>query len=115
VEWESEVIGKRQVRPPFFFLLFLSTNGSLSTAALATWAIVLVLYVSSIVGSRLYTGMLGLLDVFVGIILGITGLVLQLVVMPEVERWVTNSGWSGTSFMSGKLSNPYAHSSSQLL
>jgi len=83
--------------------------------ALAIWVIVLVVYVSSITGGRLYTGMHGLLDVFVGVILGITGLVLQRMVMPEVEQWVTNSGWSGTSFMSGKTSNPYTYISSQLL
>ena len=66
--------------------------GSLSTAALATWVLVLVLYVSSIVGCGVYTGMHGFLNVFVGIILGITGWVLQRVKMPEAERWVTNSG-----------------------
>jgi len=38
--------------------------------------------------------------------LGIPGLVLQRMVMPEVERWVTNSGWSGMSFMSCKTSSP---------
>ena len=69
------------------------------------WVIVLVLYVSSIVGGRLYTVIHGFLDVFIGIMLGITGLVLQRMVMPEVERWVTNSGWSGMSFMSCKTSS----------
>jgi len=88
---------------------------SLSTATLAIWVIVLVLYVSSIVGSRLYMGMHGLLDVFVGVILRITGWVLRRIVMPEVGRWVTDSGWNGTSFMSGKTYNPYAYISSQLL
>ena len=48
----------------------------LSTAALATWVTVLVLYVSSIVGGRLYTEMDRFLDIFVGIILGITRWVL---------------------------------------
>jgi len=81
----------------------------LSTAALATWVTVLVLYVSSIVGGRLYTGMDRFLDVFVGIILGITRWVLQRFVMPQVERWVTSSGWSGTSFMSGTTANSYAY------
>jgi len=66
------------------------------------WVIVLVLYVSSIVGGRLYTGMHGFMDVFVGIIFGITGWVLQRMVMPEVERWVTNSDRSSTSFISCK-------------
>jgi len=89
--------------------------GSLSTAALATWVAGLVLYVLSIVGSRLYTGMHGFMDVSVGTILGIIGWVLQRIVMPEVERWVTNSGWSGTSVLSGNMSNPYAYISSQLL
>jgi len=89
--------------------------GSLSTAALAIWVIVLVLYVSSIVGGRLYTGMYGFFDVFVGIMLGITGWVLQRMVMPEVERWATNSSRSGTSFISSTTSNPYTYTSSQLL
>ena len=87
--------------------------GSLSTGALATWDIVLVLYVLSIVGGRLYTRMHGFMDVSVGIMLGITRCVLQRMVMPEVERWVTNSCWSGTSAMSGKTSNPYSYISSQ--
>jgi len=86
--------------------------GSLSTATLAIWVVVLVLYLSSIVGGKLCTGMHGLLDFFVGIILGITGWVLQRIVLPEVRWWVTDSGWSGTSFMSGKSSNPYAYISS---
>jgi hypothetical protein len=71
--------------------------GSLSTAALATWFTVLVLYVSSIVSGRLYTGMHGFLDVSVGIILGTIGWMLQRIVLPEVERWIVNSGWSGAS------------------
>lgn len=81
-------------------------DGSLSTAAVATWNAVLVLYVSSIVGGRLYTGMHGFLDVSAGIILGTTGWVLQRIIMPEVERWTTESGWSGASFMSGTFSVP---------
>jgi len=55
------------------------------------------------------------MDVSVGIILGIIGLVLQRMVMPEVERWVTNSGCTGTPFISSKTSNPYTYISSQLL
>jgi len=101
--------------------LFLGTHlydlhraGSLSTAALATWVVVLVLYVSSIVGGRPYMGMHSFLDVFFGITLGIAGWVLQHIVMPEVKRWVTNSGWSGTSFISTKTSSPYSSISSQL-
>ena len=76
-----------------------------------------MLYVVSIAGGRLYTGMHAFMDVSVGIILGIIGLVLQRMVMPEVERWVTNSGCSGTPFISSKRSNsnPYTHISSQLL
>ena len=89
--------------------------GSLSTAALATWVTVLVLYVSSVVGGRPYTGMDGFLDVFVGIILEITRWVLQRLVTPQVERWVTNSGWNGTSFMSGTTANPYYYIHSRLL
>ena len=89
--------------------------GSLSTATLAIWVIVLVLCLSSIVGSILYTGMHRLLDVFGSITLGITGWVLQRMVMPPVRRRVTNSGCSGTSFMFGKTSDPYAYISSQLL
>jgi len=72
--------------------------GSLSTISFATWVVFLVLYVLSIVGGRLYTGMHGFMDVSVGIILGITGWVLQRLVMPEVERWIIRSGWAGTSF-----------------
>jgi membrane-associated phospholipid phosphatase len=69
--------------------------GSLSTAALATWVAGLVLYVVSIVLSRLYTGMHGFMDVSVGTTLGLIGWVLQRIAMPEVERWVLTSGWSG--------------------
>ena len=55
------------------------------------------------------------MDVSVGIPLGIIGWVLQRMVMPEVERWVTKSGWSGTPFESDKTSNPCTYISSQLL
>jgi membrane-associated phospholipid phosphatase len=68
--------------------------GSISTISFATWVVFLVLYVSSIVGSRLYTGMHGFLDVSAGVILGITAWMLQRLVMPEVERWITHSGWT---------------------
>jgi hypothetical protein len=37
----------------------------------------------------------GFMDVSTGVILGITGWVLQRLVMPEVERWIAHSGWSG--------------------
>ena len=89
--------------------------GSLSTAALATWIIALVLYVLSIAGGRLYTGMHGFMDVSVGITLGVIGWVLQRMVMPKVERWVLNSGWSGTPFISSNMSNRYTYISSQFL
>jgi membrane-associated phospholipid phosphatase len=69
--------------------------GSLSTTALLTWVTGLVLYVVSIVLSRLYTGMHGFMDVTVGTMLGIIGWVVQHVVMPDVEWWVLTSGWSG--------------------
>ena len=69
--------------------------GSISTTSFAIWVAVLVLYVLSIVCSRLYTGMHGFMDVSVGVILGTIGWVLQRLVMPEVERWITHSGWSG--------------------
>ena len=78
--------------------------GSLSTAALATWMIVLVLYVLSIAGGRLYTGMHEFMGISIGIMLGIIGWVLQRMVMPEVERWVTDSGRSGTPFISCNMS-----------
>ena len=84
--------------------LFLGTHvhdlyraGSLSTTSFVTWVVVLVLYVLSIVGGRLYTGMHGFLDVSVGVILGIIAWVLQRLAMPEVERWMIRSGWSGAS------------------
>ena len=68
VEWESDVIGKCRCIPPLFLpLFFLSTCGSLLTAALATWVIVSVLYILSIVGGRLYTVIHRFLDVFIGI------------------------------------------------
>lgn len=89
--------------------------GSLSTAALATWITGLVLYVLSIAGGRLYMGVHGFMDVSVGTLLGIIGWVLQRIVMPEVERWVINSGWSGTSFLSCRTSSSYSYISSQLL
>jgi len=67
--------------------------GHLSTSAFVAWVVVLVLYVSSIVGGRLYMGMHGFLDISIGLILGTTGWLLQHLVMPEVERWIANSGW----------------------
>jgi hypothetical protein len=73
--------------------------GSLSTAAFATWIIAIVGYVLSIVGGRLYTGMHGFLDCFVGILLGTIAWMLQRLVMQKVEWWITSSGWSGASFM----------------
>ena len=70
--------------------------GSLSTTTFAIWIVVLIVYVLSIVGSRVYTGMHGFTDCFVGIILGIISWLLQHLVMPEVEKWALNSGWNGT-------------------
>ena len=60
--------------------------GSPSTASLATWFAVLVLFVTSIVGGRLYIGMHGFMDVSVGLILGTTGWVSQCIVMPKVKQ-----------------------------
>ena len=95
---------------PFFsFSLFPLNTWIPFDRSARDWVIVLVLYVSSIVGGGPYTGMHGLMDVFVGIILAITGWVLQRMVMPEVERWVTNSDWSSTYFISCKT-NPYISS-----
>jgi membrane-associated phospholipid phosphatase len=74
--------------------------GSLSTTAFATWVAGLVLYVASIVGGRLYCGMHGFMDVSTGVILGTIGWVLQRLVMPEVERWIAHSGWSGAFVVS---------------
>jgi membrane-associated phospholipid phosphatase len=71
--------------------------GSVSTAMFASAVAFLVVYVSTIVGGRLYTGMHGFMDVSVGSFLGIVAWVLQHLVMPEVERWVIRSGWSGAS------------------
>lgn len=68
--------------------------GSLSTTAYAIWIVVLIVYVSSIVGSRVYTGMHGFMDCSVGIILGIISWLLQHLVMPEVEKWALSGGWS---------------------
>ncbi|KAH9047514.1 hypothetical protein EDB83DRAFT_2677071 [Lactarius deliciosus] len=65
--------------------------GSLSTAAFATWVVVLFIYVFSIVVGRLYTGMHGFMDCSVGIILGIISWLLQHLVMPEVEKWVQST------------------------
>lgn len=72
--------------------------GSLSTTTFATTVALLVIYVLSIVGGRLYTGMHGFMDVSVGAILGVIGWLLQRLMMPEVERWIFQSGWSGASF-----------------
>ena len=71
--------------------------GSLSTISFASWVAFLVLYVLSVAGGRLYTGMHSFLDVSIGVALGTTGWVLQRLVMPEVEKWITHSGWSGAS------------------
>jgi len=68
--------------------------GSLSTGAFATWISVLVVYVLTIVGGRLYTGMHSFLDCSVGVFLGTISWLLQRLVMPEVEGWVVRSGWS---------------------
>ncbi|KAI0253432.1 hypothetical protein BJV78DRAFT_1302210 [Lactifluus subvellereus] len=68
--------------------------GSISTAAFATWITVLVVYVLSIVGGRLYTGMHGFMDCFVGVLLGTTSWLFQRLVMPEVEGWIARSGWT---------------------
>jgi hypothetical protein len=70
--------------------------GSLSTTAFATCIVLLFVYVFSIVGGRVYTGMHGFMDCSVGIILGIIGWLLQRLVMPEVDKWVLSSGWSGS-------------------
>ena len=72
--------------------------GSLSTTTFATTVALLVIYVLSIVGGRLYTGMHGFMDVSVGAILGVVSWLLQRLMMPEVERWIFQSGWSGASF-----------------
>lgn len=80
--------------------------GSLSTTAFATWIVVLLAYVFTIVGGRVYTGMHGFMDCTVGVILGILSWVLQRLVMPEVEKWVLNSGWGGvSSFLPATLHN----------
>ena len=71
--------------------------GSLSTTAFATWIVVLFVYVFSVVGGRVYAGMHGFMDCSAGIVLGIIGWLLQRLVMPEVEKWVQSSGWSGAS------------------
>lgn len=68
--------------------------GSLSTTAFATWVVVLFIYVFSVVGGRVYTGMHGFMDCSAGIILGIISWLLQHLVMPEVEKWVQSSGWT---------------------
>ncbi|KAH9025939.1 hypothetical protein EDB85DRAFT_2292021 [Lactarius pseudohatsudake] len=72
----------------------LHRTGALSTAAFATWVVVLFIYVFSIVVGRLYTGMHGFIDCSVGIVLGIISRSLQHLVMPEVEKWVQSSDWS---------------------
>ena len=64
------------VCPSLFLGMYLHNlhhDGSLSIAALATWIIVLVLYVLSIVGGRLYMGMHEFMDVSVGITLRFVG------------------------------------------
>jgi membrane-associated phospholipid phosphatase len=71
--------------------------GSLSTTTFAIWIVVLIVYVLSIVGSRVYTGMHGFMDCSVGIILGVISWLLQHLLMPEVEKWALSSGWSGAS------------------
>jgi hypothetical protein len=43
----------------------------------------------------------GFLDISIGLILGTTSWLLQHLVMPEVERWIADSGWGGASFLSG--------------
>jgi dihydrosphingosine 1-phosphate phosphatase len=77
----------------------LHRGGFLSTAAFATWIIGLVGYVLSIVGGRVYTGMHGFMDCTVGVILGTISWLFQRLVMPEVETWVTNNGWSGAPLL----------------
>ena len=55
------------------YLHDLHHDGSLSTAVLATWIIVLVLYILSIAGGRLYMGMHKFMDISVGITLRFVG------------------------------------------
>ena len=55
------------------YLHDLHRDGSLSTAALATWIIILVLYVLSIAGGRLYMGMHEFMDVSIRITLRFVG------------------------------------------
>ena len=88
--------------------------GSLSTTTFATWIVVLFIYVFSIVGSRVYAGMHGFMDCSVGIILGIISWLLQHLVMPEVEKWVLSSGWSGASLFPRVALYSLSYSSSAL-
>ncbi|KAH9055409.1 hypothetical protein EDB87DRAFT_1834231 [Lactarius vividus] len=67
--------------------------GSLLTTAFATWAVVLFIYVFSIVVGWLYTRMHSFMDCSVGMILGIITWLLQRLVTPEVEKCVQSSDW----------------------
>ncbi|KAI0317450.1 hypothetical protein OF83DRAFT_1058645 [Amylostereum chailletii] len=82
--------------------LFLLSNaytllsaGTISNTTFQVVSAILLLYVLTIVGGRLYTGMHGFMDCTVGIVLGALMWLVQFSVMPVVERWLIGSGWIG--------------------
>ena len=69
--------------------------GTLSTAAYCIIGTVLVLYVCTIVGGRLYLGMHGFVDCTAGFLLGIGMWLIQHLYTSILEDWLRASGWMG--------------------
>ncbi|THH18859.1 hypothetical protein EW146_g2215 [Bondarzewia mesenterica] len=73
----------------------LLSSETIGPQAFAACTSLLIFYVFSIVGGRLYTGMHGFVDCAVGFTLGTAIWAVQWAVMPAVERWIVSSGWRG--------------------
>ncbi|KAI0031597.1 hypothetical protein K488DRAFT_36128, partial [Vararia minispora EC-137] len=69
------------------------TSGTLSTLGYALTGVLLLLYVFTIIGGRLYLGMHGFVDCTAGFIVGIAMWLVQWAYMPPLEQWLTTAGW----------------------
>ena len=71
--------------------------GTLSTTAYSVVGALLLFYVCTIIGGRLYLGMHGFVDCSMGFVLGVGMWLIQLLYMPVLEDWLRVSGWMGMS------------------
>ena len=69
--------------------------GTISTIGYAVVGALLLFYVFTIIGGRLYLGMHGFVDCGVGFALGIAMWLIQWAYMPLVEQWLIATGWLG--------------------